>query len=122
MNYIHTHKTAALFRASTRIGAIAGNAAPIDLEHLTLYGLEIGRAFQITDDILNATSSEEAMGKPVGNDQQAGKMSYLSIHSLEDAKANAERLIEKAINALDHLPGETQPLVAIAEKVLTRTH
>ena len=122
VNYIHTHKTAALFRASTRIGAIVGNAAPIDLEQLTLYGLEIGRAFQITDDILNATSSEEAMGKPVGNDQEAGKMSYLSIHSLEEARANAKRLISKAINALEGLPGDTQALVAIAEKVLTRTN
>ncbi len=121
VDYIHCHKTAALFKASVRMGAIAAGAAPVDLDQLTRYGMQLGRAFQVTDDILNATSTAEAMGKPVGNDHEAGKMSYLAIHSLDTAKEHAEAMINKALDSLNSLPGNTEALEAIAQRVLTRT-
>ena len=121
VEYIHAHKTGALFRASLRLGAIAVGAAPCDLDQLTVYGTYIGKAFQITDDILNETSTPEEMGKPTGNDEARGKLTYVAVHGLDKARADAEQVIARAVDALDSLPGETQALEALARYVSSRT-
>lgn len=120
VEFIHLHKTAALIRAAVRIGAIAGGARESDFSALTLYGCDIGLAFQISDDILNATSTAEAMGKASGSDAARGKMTYVSVHGIEEARKKAGDLIDRAIGELKNVRGNTEPLEAIARYVVER--
>jgi geranylgeranyl diphosphate synthase type II len=122
LRYIHTHKTAMLFRAAARMGAIAGGASPADADALGRYGMELGRAFQITDDLLNTTSTALEMGKPVGNDQEREKMTWVSVFGSEQARHDASEAVAKAREALAELQGPIEPLAALAEQVLTRSH
>ena len=78
--------------------------------------------FQITDDLLNETSTEEAMGKPVGNDEEREKMTWVSVFDLEKAKEDAAAAIEKARSSLKGLPGTVEALDSLAGEVLVRTH
>jgi geranylgeranyl diphosphate synthase type II len=120
VEYIHRQKTAALIRAATRIGAIAGGATAGQLEALTNYGEDIGLAFQIADDILNATSTHEALGKGAGTDKERGKMTYVAVHGLDKARTHAQELIEKATSELQGAGITSEPLVAIARFIVDR--
>ncbi len=120
VDYIHRQKTAALVRAATRIGAIAGGANAAQLEALTNYGEDIGLAFQIADDILNATSTHEALGKGAGTDEERGKMTYVAVHGLDKARTHAQELIEKAISELNGAGIKSEPLTAIARYIVAR--
>lgn len=122
LDYIHLHKTAALIRAATRMGAIAAQANNQVLDACSLYGCNIGLAFQITDDILDETSDTETIGKPVGSDRKNNKLTYVSLHGLDPARQRANQLIADACDALDRLPGDTTPLLAIARYIVERTH
>lgn len=121
LDYIHLHKTAALIRAATRMGAIAAGAANTVLDAASLYGCNIGLAFQITDDILDETADSATIGKPAGSDRKNGKLTYISVHGVEAARQRAEQLIEEALHALTAFPGDTAPLAAIALYILTRS-
>jgi len=83
VDYIHRHKTAALIRAATRMGAVCAGSTPSQLDALSRYGERIGFAFQIADDILNVTSTPEQLGKPVGNDATLRKLTYVAVHGME---------------------------------------
>jgi len=120
VNYIHLHKTGDLFIAAVRVGAMAGGATQEELDALTRYAHAAGIAFQITDDILNETSTREEMGKSVGNDREAGKATYTAVHGLDKARADAERLVEEAIAELDHLSGDPTPLKSLAQHFIDR--
>ena len=120
VDYIHLHKTAALIRASVRIGAIAVGAKEQELNALTIYGCDIGLAFQISDDILNATSSAEVLGKASGSDAARKKMTYVSVHGIEGAEQKAKDLIDRAVDELGKLRGNIEPLEAIARYVVER--
>lgn len=122
VDYIHTHKTGDLIRASTRLGGMAGGASSTEMDALERYGKDIGLAFQVTDDLLNATSSSEVLGKAAGSDEARGKTTYVAVYGLEAARARADNLVEDAIQALENLPGTTEPLVALARYVVDRTH
>ncbi len=86
LEYIHKNKTAALLKGSLRIGAILANAPEEDLEILTKYAEKIGLAFQIRDDILSEIGDEKVLGKPVGNDKERNKCTYVTKYGLEEAK------------------------------------
>jgi len=101
LDYIHRHKTAALIRAAVRMGGLCGGATPAQLDALTRYGEASGLAFQIADDILNATS-------------------YVAVHGLERSRARAGVLVREAIAAIEHLPGDIAPLRALAEHSVSR--
>jgi geranylgeranyl diphosphate synthase type II len=120
VNYIHLHKTGDLFIASVRVGAMTGGATSGELAALTRFAHDTGIAFQITDDILNETSTREQMGKSVGNDKEAGKATYPAVHGLEKSRADAERLVEQALRELDHLSGDVTPLKALAHHFIDR--
>jgi len=120
VDYIHRQKTAALVRAATRIGAIAGGATADQLEALTNYGEDIGLAFQIADDILNATSTHEALGKGAGTDEERGKMTYVAVHGLDKARTHAQELIGKAVSELKVAGIKSEPLNAIARYIVDR--
>lgn len=122
VDYIHRHKTAALLRAAVRMGGIMAGAAPRELESLSRYGENIGLAFQITDDILNETSSAQALGKTVNSDRRRGKMTYLAAHGLEAARQRADHLTREAVRAVQAMPGPAAPLIAIAETMSRRTN
>jgi geranylgeranyl diphosphate synthase type II len=93
---IHQWKTAALIAASCEAGALAAGANLTEAEKMRSFGIKIGLAFQILDDILDCTSSPEQLGKTPGKDQRAGKATYPSIMGLEKAQAEAEGLIKAA--------------------------
>ena len=98
---IHMGKTGALFCAAIRSGAILAGAKAEELAALTLYAERFGLAFQITDDILDVTGDEAAIGKPVGSDVRNEKATYVTLTSLEEAKKLAEDAVNEAVAALD---------------------
>lgn len=122
LQFIHLHKTAALIRASVRIGAIAGAASNEHLEEITLYGCHTGLAFQIADDLLDETATTEQIGKPAGSDRKNKKLTYTSLFGVERAKELAQDHVDQALSALSKLPGDTTLLADIARYFVTRTH
>lgn len=98
---IHMGKTGALFCAAIRSGAILAGAKEEELAALTLYAERFGLAFQITDDILDVTGDEAAIGKPVGSDVRNEKATYVTLTSLEEAEKLAEDAVDEAVAALD---------------------
>lgn len=118
--YIHTHKTAALIRASIRTGAIMAGASTETLDALTEYGEKTGLAFQVTDDILDVTCTKEEMGKPTGSDDAKGKNTYPSIFGLEESRKIAEQLVTDSLRALECFDKKTGPLEEIAKYILAR--
>jgi len=120
VDYIHRNKTAALIRAAVRMGGICGGASEASLAGLSRYGDCVGLAFQIADDILNVTSTSEQLGKPVGNDAEHKKLTYVAVHGLKASRDKANILIHDAVDAVRELPGDTQPLIALAEYTVKR--
>ena len=120
VDYIHRHKTAALLRASVRIGGLCGGASPAALHALTEYGECAGLAFQIADDILNVTATAEQLGKPVGNDEALEKLTYVAVHGLDASRKKADALVTRATDAIRSLAGDPTPLIALAEYTVKR--
>jgi geranylgeranyl diphosphate synthase, type II len=117
---IHNWKTAALINACCEAGALAGGATQTEYEHLRTYGQNIGLAFQIVDDILDITSSPEALGKTPGKDARVGKATYPAVMGLEKAREEADRLADRAFSALKILGPRAKTLEALGRFVLER--
>jgi geranylgeranyl diphosphate synthase type II len=100
LDYIHTHKTADLFKLALRTGAIIADATENQLEEITEFGQYLGVAFQIADDILDETSTFEEMGKTLGKDKDAGKLTYVSLYGLDKAKKDLSTLLDKCFEIL----------------------
>lgn len=100
LEYIHKNKTGALLKLCVRMGAILANANEKNLEKLTKYAEKIGLAFQIKDDILSEEGNEEILGKPVGNDKELEKCTYVSKYGLQGAKKILEEITKEAIEEL----------------------
>lgn len=101
LQYIHKNKTGALLKLCVRMGAILANASEKDIERLSGYADKIGLAFQIKDDILSEEGNPEIMGKPVGNDKELGKCTYVSYYGLDGAKKELNKIIKEAIDELE---------------------
>ena len=101
LEYIHVNKTGALLKLCARMGAILANASEKDIERLSKYAEKIGLAFQIKDDILSEEGNPEITGKPVGNDKELGKCTYVSYYGLDGAKKELEKIIKEAIDELE---------------------
>lgn len=101
LKYIHMNKTGALLKLSVRMGAILANASEEEIENLSEYADRIGLAFQIKDDILSEEGNPEITGKPVGNDKEHHKCTYVSFYGLDKAKQELERITEEAIKYLE---------------------
>ena len=97
---MHLAKTGALFRASIRSGAILAGASQEQLDALTQYADNFGLAFQITDDILDATGDEKKLGKSVGSDVRNKKSTYMTLMAPEEARILAEMTVETAVDNL----------------------
>jgi geranylgeranyl diphosphate synthase type I len=86
-------KTSSLFNACAEIGAILGGGSDEEINALGVFGWNAGIAFQLYDDILGATATEEILGKPVGSDFREGKKTLLMIHALEKASSKQKSII-----------------------------
>ena len=120
LEYIHTHKTGALIRASVRVGAMAAGADEKQLDALTRYGKDAGLAFQIADDILDITGTQEEIGKDVGSDLERGKKTYPALIGLEESRVRAKELSESAVSALGIFGESAEPLREIARYIVAR--
>jgi octaprenyl-diphosphate synthase len=99
-------KTASLFSACTRLGAIAGGASEHDQLRLGDFGWNLGMAFQLADDMLDFTSRESVLGKPVGNDLREGKVTLPLIYALEQSTPEERQLVERVLadSSYEHVP------------------
>ena len=100
LEYMDKNKTGALIRLSVRMGAILADSDKNDLELLTNYAEKIGLAFQIKDDILSEEGDEKILGKPVGNDKELEKCTYVSKYGLDSSKEKLNILIDDALKSL----------------------
>lgn len=120
---IHHHKTGCLIRASVKMGALSHpGTTPEQLERLDQYAQAIGLAFQVQDDILDVIGNTEELGKQQGADQALEKATYPSLLGLEAAQTMAHQLCETAIKALDGFNHNSEPLRALADYIVSRSH
>ncbi|MCS7190128.1 MAG: polyprenyl synthetase family protein, partial [Fimbriimonadales bacterium] len=110
LQYIHTHKTGALIRASVLAGAILSGAATDTLHALDAYSRALGLAFQIADDILDETAPTEQIGKPAGSDRAHRKATYTALFGVETARQHAERAMQDALASLQAFDERADPL------------
>jgi geranylgeranyl diphosphate synthase type II len=117
---LHRAKTGALLSACVRGGAILGGASPGETAALSRYASAIGLAFQVVDDVLDATEESDRLGKTAGKDAAAHKATYVSVHGLERARAMAAGLRDEALEAVAPLGSRGALLGAIARLVVDR--
>lgn len=113
-------KTGELIAVSTETGAILGKASQQHSNALRAYAHDLGLAFQIIDDLLDAEGTEAETGKPVGKDAVAGKATFVTILGAERARSQAKLLSEQAINHLSVFDGRAQHLEEVARFVVDR--
>lgn len=118
--YIHKNKTAALIQAAMTIGAVLSGADEKAVEQLTTCAENIGVAFQIQDDILDVTSSLEVLGKPTGSDEKNNKLTYVTMHGLEESKRQVRELSEEAVEILRSFPQKNGFLETLVERLIYR--
>jgi len=120
---IHAGKTAALLGCCTRLGAMSAKGSEKQVELLAKYGFKLGMAFQVIDDILDATTSSEQLGKTAGKDEKAGKSTFVSLLGIDGARDAARKLTAEAMQALEQLDSDNkQLLVDIADYLLERNY
>jgi farnesyl diphosphate synthase len=113
-------KTGKLIEFSAEAGAVLGKAPLAQRHALAAYGRDVGAAFQIADDVLDATATVEETGKRTGKDAEAGKATLVGLLGLERARAQAERLAEQAAGHLDSLGERADLLRMLAAYTISR--
>lgn len=113
-------KTGALIRFACEAGAVVAGATPPQIVALGRYGQELGLAFQISDDLLDATGDAAAVGKAVAKDMAAGKATMVSLLGVSQARERLDRAVEAAKVALSTLPGDKSVLIDAAQFMATR--
>lgn len=108
LEYIHTHKTADLFKLALRTGAIIADASEEQIADITEFGQILGVAFQIADDILDEISTFEEMGKTLGKDKNAGKLTYTSLYGLEESKNKLSCLLNNCYDIMKKFNVESE--------------
>lgn len=120
VQYIHTHKTGALIKASVVAGALIGGADSQQLAAITRYGEAAGLAFQIADDILDIEGTTDEIGKDAGSDEARGKATYPAVMGLAAAREEAEAMMAEAMRSLEMFAEEADPLRKIAQYIVQR--
>jgi geranylgeranyl pyrophosphate synthase len=118
---IHRLKTAALIRASCRMGGLAAGAREMQLAALTGYGEALGLMFQVVDDLLDVTQTTAHLGKQAGKDAGRHKLTYPALVGIESSRREVARLRDEALAALESLGGPAEPLRRLARDLATRT-
>lgn len=120
LSFIYELKTGALLESSMMIGAILAGASEEEITVIEQVARKIGIAFQIQDDILDVTSTEEVLGKPVFSDQKNEKTTYVTLFGLEKAKRDVEQISEEAIALLGNLQRENPYLEQLLKELIHR--
>jgi geranylgeranyl diphosphate synthase type II len=118
--YIHREKTARLIACACRVGAVCAGTCASKVDKIGRYGINLGMAFQILDDILDATQSTETLGKPAGSDEENHKLTSVSLWGLEGSRAKAQEYTQNALDILDELDPPTPRLRELTEWMLLR--
>ncbi|MBD5549068.1 MAG: polyprenyl synthetase family protein [Lachnospiraceae bacterium] len=118
--FIHENKTAALIQAAMMIGAILAGADPKSVSSMEKAAYNIGIAFQIQDDILDVTSTAEVLGKPIGSDEKNHKLTYVTLHGLEESREEVRTLSEEALSILRSFDGRNKFLEELVDSLITR--
>ena len=122
LNFIHSHKTGALLSTSVLSGALLAGANDSVLQRLSRYAGHIGLAFQIIDDVLDITATQEELGKTAGKDLQAQKATYPSLWGIEESRLKAQKLVDEAKAELAPFGDRAIPLMAITDFITARTY
>jgi geranylgeranyl diphosphate synthase type II len=117
---VHRGKTGALIRAACVLGGLAAEASETELRALMAYGEDIGLAFQIADDVLDATGTSDELGKTAGRDVQLEKSTYVVLLGIDGARSEAHRLARSAVAQLDRTGVPAGMLGALAGYIVTR--
>ncbi len=117
---IHRRKTAALIAAAVEAGALAGSATEASLAALREYGDALGLAFQVADDLLDATASTAVTGKREGGDAAHGKATYPAVLGIDGARTVARDLLARCLAAVARLGAPAEPLAALATFIVER--
>jgi geranylgeranyl pyrophosphate synthase len=120
LDWIHRHKTGALFAAAAELGALHAGASSEVCQALSSYGEALGMAFQIADDVLDRTATAQELGKTPGKDERAGKATYPALAGLEAARAAALSWATRARAALEQRGLLTEPLERLARLAADR--
>ena len=118
LKYIHTNKTAVLFKLALKTGAIIAGASEEQIKEMEDFGQKFGLAFQIYDDIMDEISSFEELGKTIGKDKDAGKLTYVTLYGLDKAKEKVHELISDAHSIIDKYNSEI--FESILDKILEK--
>ena len=121
LEYIHTNKTAKMFRCAAAMGAICGAAKDSEFDCLCEYGLKIGLGFQIADDILDVCALSEHLGKTAGKDAKAGKATYPAVVGIEKSRQLGKKLADEAVAVLEPFGHKADTLRNLAIALLKRT-
>jgi geranylgeranyl pyrophosphate synthase len=121
LEFIHLNKTAAMLEASLVMGGLIGGLAEPHLATLRTTGRQLGLAFQIIDDILDATADTATLGKTAGKDAKDGKTTYVTLHGLDASRRFATECTDRALAAIASLPGDTAFLRTLALTMAKRS-
>lgn len=120
LDTIYELKTGALIECAMMIGAILGNASEEEVQKVEKIAHYVGVAFQVQDDILDVTSTEEVLGKPIHSDEKNEKTTYVTLMGIEKAGKVVEDLSAQAINLLHELSGENEYLEQLLMRLVHR--
>ncbi len=119
--FIHENKTAALIQAAMMVGAVLAGAGAGEIERIEKCAYNIGIAFQIQDDILDITGSQEQLGKPIGSDEKNHKQTYVTLNGLETSMEHVESLSEEAVQIIEALGGDSTFLKELIVSLIHRS-
>jgi geranylgeranyl pyrophosphate synthase len=120
LEQLHRAKTGELLLVSIRAGARMGRGKPDEIERLSVYGRALGLAFQIIDDVLDATADLATLGKDPGSDKEAGKTTFIDLLGADGARKRAHEVMNEGLAALEPLGARAEALRALGRYTLER--
>lgn len=120
LDFIYSLKTSALIESSMMVGAVLAGADEEQVKAMERIAEKIGLAFQIQDDILDVTGTEEVLGKPVHSDEKNEKTTYVTWKGIEEARRDVERLTDEALDELGQFPARDEFLAQLLRSLVSR--
>ena len=120
LDFIYRLKTSALIESSMMVGAVLAGADEEQVKAMERIAEKIGLAFQIQDDILDVTGTEEVLGKPVHSDEKNEKTTYVTWKGIEEARRDVERLTDEALDELGQFPARDEFLAQLLRSLVSR--